>query len=84
MALIQTTENADIIHSLRYAIEAIHHAEKYQDMKSRLNPPGQRTAGHSETDSITETTCHTTGYPPGWERRNRRKEYLNHEITQLF
>lgn len=21
---------------------------------------------------------------PGWERRNRRKEYLNHEITQLF
>ena len=37
MALIQTTENADIIHSLRYAIEAIHRAEKYQDMKSRLN-----------------------------------------------
>lgn len=35
--LIQTTENADIIHSLRYAIEAIHHAEKYQDMKARLN-----------------------------------------------
>lgn len=65
MALIQTTKNADIIHSLRYAIEAIHHAEKYQDMKSRLNPPGQRTAGHSETDSIIETTCHTTGYPPG-------------------
>ena len=26
MALIQTTENADIIHSLRYAIEAIHRA----------------------------------------------------------
>lgn len=37
MALIQTTENADIIHSLRYAIEAIHRAEKYQDMKARLN-----------------------------------------------
>ena len=28
MALIQTTENADIIHSLRYAIETIHRAEK--------------------------------------------------------
>ena len=37
MALMQTTENADIIHSLRYAIEAIHRAKKYQDMKARLN-----------------------------------------------
>ena len=43
MALIQTTENADII----------------------LPPP-------------------RVSPPPGWERRNRRKEYLNHEITQLF
>ena len=41
MALIQTTENADII------------------------LPHHRVS-------------------PGWERKNRRKEYLNHEITQLF